>query len=178
MKIIEKNKIFEGFLNIIQLTLKYKNETFQRLVMERKNAVAGIIFDKEKKSFILTKQWRPGSESNIVEIIAGVKDDKEEEITCIKRESLEEVGYQLQHIEHINSCFLSPGGSTEKVSIYYCEGVKVSQNSGLKEEGEFIEIIEIPLKEIDKIDFFDAKTIIAINFVKDKFLKQNPLLNN
>ena len=48
MEIIEKNKIFEGFLNIIQLTLKYKNETFQRLVMERKMRLLVLYLIKKK----------------------------------------------------------------------------------------------------------------------------------
>jgi ADP-ribose pyrophosphatase len=171
MKIIEKNKIFEGFLNIIQLTLKYKNKTFQRLVMERKNAVAGIIFNKRNRTVIFTKQWRPGSESSLIEIFAGVTDESEDEIESLKMEALEEVGYSLEYIEHINTCYLSPGGSTEKISIYYCEGEYVSKGGGLKEEDEYIEIIEIPLDLIEREEFFDAKTIIAINFIKDKFLR-------
>lgn len=173
MKLINKEIVFKGFLTIVKLFLEADGEVFERLVLERKNAVAGIVYDKSKNKFIFTKQWRLGSEKDIYEVVAGVNDYDSDESECLKREVLEEIGYSIDNIQHINTCYLSPGGSTEKVSIYYCEGSKVSPGGGLREEGEKIEVIEFSFDEIMNTSFEDAKTIIAVDYIKNKFNKTN-----
>lgn len=170
MKVIKKEKVFKGFFDIAEYTLETSSNTFaKRLVMVRNNAVAGILYDTTKNLFYLTKQWRPGSESDMVEIVVGVVEstDPQEDL---RREVEEELGYKVDHVEPIAECYMSPGGSTESITIYYCKvSQKIGTGGGLIEEDEEITLVSFSLEELLSHTFNDAKTIIAVDFVRSKF---------
>jgi ADP-ribose pyrophosphatase len=87
---------------------------------------------KMKNSF-LYHSGRPGSNSEILEIVAGTLDKENEDAReAMIREIDEEIGYKTDKITLIDECYMSPGGSTEKISIYYCEvSEKIHQGGGL-----------------------------------------------
>lgn len=62
---------------------------------------------------------------------------------------------------------MSPGGNTEIITIYYVEvSDKIEDGGGLATEHEEIDIIYMDYDEMISTRFRDAKTIIAINWVK------------
>jgi ADP-ribose pyrophosphatase len=174
MKIIKKEKVFEGFFSLDEITIQNKEKTFTRLVLNRKKAVAGLLYNPVIKKFILVSQWRPGCESEIIEIFAGINETGVDDSMVLQRECLEELGYKIEKKELITQCYLSPGGSTEKVSIFLCtSSQKTEQGGGLIEEDEFIIPIEMSIDELLNYNFEDAKTIIAVDYVrknKDRFM--------
>ena len=169
--IIDRQNKYKGFLNIDELTVRTKKGSeVKREVMTRKNAVAALIYDTEQKKYIFVSQWRPGSACDLVEIVAGTLDvDGEEPREAMEREILEEIGYKTDKMKLIDECYMSPGGNTEVISIYYAEvSDKIEEGGGCEHEHEEIEIIYMDYDEMISTRFRDAKTIIAVSWVKSK----------
>ncbi len=75
-----------------------------REAYDRGNGATILLYNKEKKSVILTKQFRlptfiNGNESGmLIEACAGLL-EKENAEECIRRETEEETGYQLKNVK-------------------------------------------------------------------------------
>jgi len=167
--IINRTNKYKGFFTVDELTVKTKSGAeIKREVMVRKNGVAAVVYDTNKKKFIFVSQWRPGSNSYLTELVAGTMDkENENSKDTIIREIDEEIGYEVDKIEFINESYMSPGGLTEIIYIYYCEvSNRLHQGGGLKNENEEIDVIEMSLNEVLSSKFIDAKTLLGINFIK------------
>jgi len=167
--IIDRKNKYKGFLNIDELTVKTKaGKEVKREIMVRPDGVAALIYDNVKDKYVLVSQWRPGAASDIVEIVAGTLDVAgEEPREAIKREILEEVGYETDSLKLIDECYVSPGGNTEKVSIYYAEvSNQIEAGGGHASEHEEIDIVYMDYNELTTTRFRDAKTIIAVSWTK------------
>lgn len=163
-----KNK-YNGYLSVDELTIKTKSgKDVKREVMVRKNAVAALVYDKSTKKYIFVSQFRPGSSTDIIEIPAGVLDHGDEDKRdAISREIEEEIGYKSDSIKLIDECYISPGGTTEMITIYFVEvSEKIGEGGGVASEDEEIDIIEMSRQEMETTRFKDAKTIIAVNWAK------------
>lgn len=171
--LVNRERKYKGFINVDELTVKTRSgKEVKRELMVRKDAVAGIVYDTEKKVFIFVSQYRPGSNQEIVEIVAGTLDvEGEDPRDAMVREIDEEIGYQTDKIVLIDECYMSPGGSSEIITVYYCE-VSNQRHPGGGLEDEDIDVIEMTLDEVLTTRFRDAKTIIGVNYIKanlDKF---------
>ncbi|MFN2424538.1 MAG: NUDIX domain-containing protein, partial [Cryomorphaceae bacterium] len=108
----------------------------------------------------------------ITELVAGSLDatDPTPE-DCIRREIKEEIGYTVSEMKKISAFFTSPGGSTERVHLYFAETTSAGRTApggGLAEENEDIELVRITLERakemLEKGEFRDAKTIIGLQW--------------
>lgn len=170
--IVDRKNKYKGFLNIDELTVKTRSgQEVKREVMVRKDAVAGVVYDTKLKKFIFVNQWRPGTNNDIIELVAGTLDiPGEDPREAMIREIDEEVGYKTDSIVLIDECYMSPGGSTELISIYYCEvSEKIHQGGGL--EYEDIDVLEMDIDEVLSTRFRDAKTLIGINYIRQNLSK-------
>ncbi len=172
--VTNRERKYNGFINIDELTIKTRSGgEVKREVMVRKDAVAAVVYDTIKKKFIFVSQFRPGSNTEILEIVAGTLDvDGEDSRDAIIREIDEEIGYKTDKSILIDECYMSPGGSSEVITIYYCEVSKKIHNGGGLEY-EDIDVIEMSLDDILSTRFKDAKTIIGINYIKQNISKFN-----
>lgn len=89
----------------------------------------------------------------------------------IRAEVEEETGYRLTHVQKIFEAFSSPGSVTERLHYFVAEyepHMRVSDGGGLADEGEDIEVMEVPIKEalamIADGRIIDAKTIILLQY--------------
>lgn len=165
--VTNRERKYKGFINIDELTVKTRSgNEVKREVMVRKDAVAGVVYDTKLKKFIFVNQWRPGSNTEILEIVAGTLDiEGEDPREAMIREIDEEIGYKTDKIVLIDECYMSPGGSSEIITIYYCEvSNKIHPGGGL--ENEDIDVIEMDIDDVLSTRFRDAKTIIGINYIK------------
>lgn len=167
--ILSRQNKYKGFLNVDELTVKTKGgKEVKRELMVRKDAVSAVVYDTIKKKFIFVSQWRPGSNSDITELVAGTLDKlNEDPRDAMMREIDEEIGYKTDSIKLIDECYMSPGGTSEIITIYYCEvSQKIGEGGGVADENEEIDIIEMDLNEVLSTRFRDAKTIIGVNYIK------------
>jgi len=165
--ITNRERKYKGFISIDELTVKTRSgKEVKRELMVRKDGVAGVVYDTIKKKFIFVNQWRPGSNSEIIEIVAGTLDiEGEDPKEAITREINEEVGYKVDNLILLTECYVSPGGTNELISVYYTEvSEQIHAGGGL--EYEDIDVIEMDLDEVLSTQFKDAKTIIGVNYIK------------
>ena len=157
-------------------------EIQRREVYDRGNGAAILLYNKEKETVILTRQFRlptflNGNKSGMmIEVCAGLLDEHDPEV-CIKRETEEEVGYRIETVEKIFEAYMSSGAVTEILYFFtaaYSPEMKVSEGGGLKDEHEHIEVIEINFsKALEMIytgEIKDAKTIMLLQHAKIKQL--------
>jgi nudix-type nucleoside diphosphatase (YffH/AdpP family) len=100
-----------------------ESEIQRREVFDRGNGAAILLYNKEKQTVILTRQFRlptflNGNESGMmIEVCAGMLDEKNPE-DCIKRETEEETGYRIQDVKKIFEAYMSPGAVTEILHFF------------------------------------------------------------
>ncbi|WP_251712475.1 NUDIX hydrolase [Lactococcus ileimucosae] len=127
-------------------------------------AVAPIIDDK----LILVGQYRKAFEKFIFEVPAGKleNDELDNPKAAALRELEEETGYTAEQLVEISSFYGTPGFSSEKTYLYFPNGLTKLENPRPKDEGEFLEVIEVTLPEakimIEEGQICDAKTIMAV----------------
>lgn len=160
---------YDGYLKIDELTFKNKRgQEVRREVMRRQDAVAALVYNTETEKYIFVSQWRPGAHTDVIEIPAGVLDHEgEDPREAISREIEEEIGYKVDNLKLIDEGWVSPGGTTELITIYFAEvSDKIGEGGGLETEGEEIDIIEMDSDEVFSTRFKDFKTIIAVQWAK------------
>ncbi len=167
MKIKNREIAYNGYFKIYKLDIEHDGKSFTREQFDRGNAVAALIFDTQKQEYILAKQFRVGAEADVIEVVAGMIDDGEEPEQSITREIEEETGYKVDKLEHLHTFYSSPGGTTEKITLFYAEvSHQVKQGGGNLHENEHIEIIRLTAPELEELNTHDAKTIISQQWVK------------
>ena len=180
----KKTRLLDAFLKVDQYEVTYSRingDGFIRnqklLVMERGDSAAALIHVVDRDVVILTEQFRLPTYAQgngwIIETVAGSirggADGGETPEECIRREMLEEVGYQAGELTLMSSFYASPGGSSERIFLFYApvhaQDLVAPEASGLAEASENVRRVELPLQAF--IDgclaggFQDAKLIIA-----------------
>ena len=123
---------------------------------------------------ICVKQYRYAHHRMFLEIPAGKLDYAgEDRRDAALRELREETGAICEALTHIGDIVPSPAILTERISMYLAEGLTFTDTE--YDEGEFIEIVKIPLAELVEMimrgEIEDAKTQTAI--LKVWYLKNN-----
>ncbi len=130
-------------------------------------AVAILAVD-EKGRVLLERQFRPIIGEWIYEVPAGTIEEGENPRETVRRELVEETGYEPGAIEHLVTMYTSPGTSKEKLHIYLAKDLRY--RGARPEQDELIETLWIPLDEalemIKKGEIKDAKTIVALLYYK------------
>lgn len=162
---------FSGYYQLEELTIKQKqNNIIKREFLTNKDGVAAIVYNSENDKYIFVSQWRPCSEKNMIEIVAGSIEESQTPHEAIEREVLEEIGYKVDKVIELNNFYVSPGTIKEKVYLFFVVvSEKVNDGGGKKEEQEELDIIYYNYDEVINMTFLDAKTIIAQNWLKFEY---------
>jgi ADP-ribose pyrophosphatase len=96
-------------------------------------------------------------------------EDNEKPEDCIKREVMEELGYKIKISKLLSTFYTSPGASTERIFLFYCEvskNDKIEKGGGNEQENEDIQLVKIPVSQITSkiLELKDAKTILALQW--------------
>jgi 8-oxo-dGTP pyrophosphatase MutT (NUDIX family) len=134
----------------------------EREVVDHPGSVAVLAHDGE---FVyLVEQPREAvEEDRLLEIPAGTLDvEGESELDCAKRELAEEAKLRAEEWELLQVVYPSPGFLTERVTIFAATGLAPA--SGERDEDEEIEIVRLPLTEIERAlpEIRDASTVIGL----------------
>ena len=183
IKNLKKELLSDNWYRLDKVTYDFqmKNgewESCTREAYDRGNGATILLYNEEKATVVLTKQFRLPTYLNgnpngfLIETCGGLLDNDDPE-TCIKKEAEEETGYRLRAVKKVFEAYMSPGSVTEIVHFFIAEytgDMKVSAGGGLKEEQENIEVIELPFGEayhmIETGKIRDGKTIMLLQYLK------------
>lgn len=183
VNIIKSEILSDNWYTLKKITYEYvkKDGTTQiqsREAYDRGNGAVILLYNKEQKTIILTRQFRlptfinGNSSGMLIEACAGLL-DKDNPEDCIKRETEEETGYKVTDVRKIFEAYMSPGSVTEILYFFiaeYAASMKVHEGGGLEHEQENIEVLEIPVEQamhmIDNGEIKDAKTIMLLQYIK------------
>ena len=146
-----------------------------REVYDRGNGATILLYNLAQRSVILARQFRFPAYSNgyddlLIETPAGLLDNMAPELR-IKLETEEETGFRIGEVRKIYEAFMSPGSVTEKLYFFiapYEAKDRVSDGGGHHDEGEDIDVMELPFEEamamIANGRIMDAKTIMLLQY--------------
>jgi nudix-type nucleoside diphosphatase (YffH/AdpP family) len=150
--------------------------TERRETYDRGNGATLLPYDAARRTVLLSRQFRYPVYVNghpdgmLLEAAAGLLDDDSPE-DAVRREVEEELGITVGEMEHVFDVFMSPGSVTERLHFYaapYRPHDRTTAGGGLEEEGEDIEVLELPFDEalamVDDGRIADAKTIMLLQW--------------
>lgn len=197
--LLEEQTAYQGFFSLNQLQLKHRlftggwTPSIERELFKRGKAVGLLAYDPWLDKVVMVEQFRVGALKDpnspwLVEIIAGIIETGEEAEAVAHRETQEEAGLTLLHLEHLYTYYSSPGGSDEQILLYLgiVDSSQVEQGSicGLASEHEDLRVRlftrEAALVEATQGRAANAMSIIALQWlamnhlaIKTKWLEAN-----
>ncbi|WP_432692924.1 NUDIX domain-containing protein [Morganella morganii] len=148
-------------------------QLLEREVYDRGNGAVILLYNRQKNSVILIRQFRlpvyvNGHDGFLIEAAAGLLEEQDP-VSRIKAEAEEETGFRITDVEKVFEAFMSPGSVTEKLYFFiaeYQDNNRQSDGGGLPEEGEDVEVLEMPFPEaltaIRNGEIIDGKTIMLL----------------
>lgn len=180
---IEETILHSGWKILKSISFEYENKRGnwkkdKKEVYVRGDAATILLYNLERKSVLLTKQFRMptymngNNDGHLIETCAGMLDGRSPE-DCIIKETEEETGLKICNVTQIFNGYTSPGAITEMMYFFigeYNDEMRVGEGGGLEEENEKIEILEMPFDELfQKIylgEIIDTKTIVLALHLK------------
>jgi nudix-type nucleoside diphosphatase (YffH/AdpP family) len=184
VEILELKEVFRKAI-FVMMQARLRHEKFDgsmspeitRLSLERGDAVAAIMYNPLNDTILLIELFRYPSYAKtqdgwLTEIPAGMIENSEAPADAMRREIEEETGYRVDKLQEIFEFFPSPGGSSERIFIYFSRinpAQHVGAGGGMAKENEDIRTIYVTvddaLKLLDGQKIKDGKTIIALQWL-------------
>ncbi len=175
---IQKEEILSNnWYTLKKVTFDYKKKdgtwhTITREAYDRGNGAVILLYNKQKKTVILTRQFRLPTYINgnvdgmLIEACAGLL-DKDQPEEAIRRETKEETGYKVHEVHKIFEAYMSPGSVTEILYFFvaeYTSKEKMDEGGGI--DNEDIDVLELPFDKaiamIQSGEIKDGKTIMLL----------------
>lgn len=170
-----------GHLSKVTFTYTLPDGTVQlqeREVYNRGNGAVILLYNRIKKTVVLTRQLRiptwfnQNQDGMMIEACAGLLDENDPE-ACIRRETQKETGFVLNEVRKVMESYMSPASVTEILHFFigeYSEAKRVSKGGGLEIEQENIEVLEYlfetALLMVANGEIKDAKTIMLLQYAQ------------
>jgi len=185
IKNVKKAVLSDNWYTLNKYTYDYQKEdgsweTQERESYDRGNGACILLYNRQKGTVILTRQFRMPTYVNgningmMIEACAGVLDDAEPEVR-IKMETEEETGFRIEKVEKVLEGYTSPGAVTEIMHFFvgeYDASMKISEGGGVEDETENIEVLEYSfetaLEMMGKGQIKDVKTIVLLQLAQLK----------
>ena len=149
-------------------------DTQSRESYDRGNGATILLYDRVRRTVVLTRQFRlptyvNGNESGmLIETCAGLLDGDDPE-QCVVRELQEETGFAVQEVRKVMEAYMSPGAVTELVHFFvaeYSPAQRTDRGGGIDDED--IEVIELgfedALAQMASGSIKDGKTIMLLQY--------------
>ncbi len=179
-------------LDVSHRTLEGTMSRQRRLVFERGDAVAALLYNPETDDVVIVNQFKvptlvarrrdnPKTKDGwITETVAGMIDGDETPEEAIIRETMEETGYKIRDPEPICTFFSSPGGTSERIFLYFVKVSKadrVAKGGGIDDED--IAVVHKSahelFNELAKKQIEDPKLAVAAYWLQEYIRRMPPL---
>lgn len=157
----------------------------KREVYDRGNGATVLLYNPGKQSVVLVRQFRVATWVNgnpdgmLIETCAGLLDNDAPEV-CIRKEAIEETGYQVGKARKVFELYMSPGGVTELIHFFiaeYSEAQRANRGGGVDDED--IEVLELPfvraLEMVASGEIQDGKAVILLQYLQNSGLMSRDL---
>lgn len=142
----------------------------KREVYDRGNGATVLLYNPRKGSVVLVRQFRVATwvngnaDGQLIETCAGLLDDDQPE-ECMRKEAVEETGFEVRNVRKLFELYMSPGGVTELIHFFiaeYDDAHRANDGGGIEDED--IEVLELPFAQalamIDSGEIRDGKTVL------------------
>ncbi len=157
----------------------------KREVYDRGNGATVLLYNPGKQSVVLVRQFRVATWVNgnpdgmLIETCAGLLDNDAPEV-CIRKEAIEETGYQVGEARKVFELYMSPGGVTELIHFFIAEYSEAQRaNRGGSVDDEDIEVLELPfvraLEMVASGEIQDGKAVILLQYLQNSGLMSRDL---
>ncbi len=160
LEILGKETVYQGFFRLDRYRLRHslfgggESKVLVRELFERGHAVGVLPYDPVRDEVVLVEQFRVGALEEpdgpwLLEIVAGMIEPGEQPQEVAHREAAEEAGCVLQELVPVARYYSSPGGSSERVTVF-CARVSTEGLGGIHgepSEGEDIRVVVLPFAE-------------------------------
>jgi 8-oxo-dGTP pyrophosphatase MutT (NUDIX family) len=164
---IDSRKIWEGRIAKVRIdTFRYDDgEEAEREVVEHPGAVAVVAHDGERL-YLVAQPREAVDEQSLLELPAGKLEEGEDVLVTAKRELAEEIGKGARNWEPLTRFYTSPGFAAEEVHVYLA--TDLHDVDAEPDENERIEIVEVPLDDLDEIiaGNRDSKSLVGLLWFK------------
>lgn len=183
IRVLERTVLSDAWARLESVRFDYRRsdgcwQEQVREIYQRGHGAAVLLYDRERRSIVLVKQFRfpvyeeefevGSGDGFLLEVPAGVL-ERSNPAETVKAEVLEETGYRIGEPEFLFTAYVSPGSVTEQIHYFaapYDSHTRQDSGGGLEEEGEDIEVIEMSidsaLEGVKSGLIRDAKTIILL----------------
>jgi ADP-ribose pyrophosphatase len=178
VRIVESTTLSDDWYTLKKVTFDFlrRDGTWQRQSREtydRGNGATILLHNRHTGNVVLTRQFRMpvfvnGHDGMLIEAAAGLLDMATPE-ERIRLEAEEETGYRVSNIRKVFEAYMSPGSVTEKLYFYlgeYDASTRVDNGGGIEDEGEDLEVLEMPLGTALQLvrsgAIVDGKTIMLL----------------
>ena len=179
IRIVEERVLAHDWYLLRKTTFEHRRrdgrlQVVTRETYDRGNGIALLLFNAARATVILIRQFRfPAfvngcADGMLIETCAGQLDGNDP-LEAMRREAIEETGYAVKSPRKVFEAYMSPGSVTEKLHFFVAavdDGDRQSAGGGEIDEGEDIEVIELPLARalamIASGEIQDGKTILLL----------------
>lgn len=183
IEVVSTEVLSDNWYTLKKITYRFQEKngewkTQNREVYDRGNGATILLYNKQNRTVILTRQFRlpsfiNGNESGmLIEACAGLL-DKDNPEDCIRRETEEETGYKISDVRKIFEVYMSPGSVTEILYFFiaeYAASMKTGEGGGVEDEQENVEVLEMKFEEAIRMmetgEIKDAKTIMLLQYAQ------------
>ncbi len=156
-EVLDKSIAYSGFFRMEKYRLRHQlfaggwSPEISRECLERGHAVAVLPYDPDRDQVVMLEQFRIGALEApdgpwLLEIVAGIIGPGESKLDVARREAMEEAGCELLDIVPIGEYLVSPGGTSENITLYCgrVDAAGIGGVHGLAEEHEDIRVQVLP----------------------------------
>ena len=172
--LLTSEQVFQGnFIKVYRDSVELPGgKTATREYVKHSGAVAVLALDDDN-NLIMERQYRHPVGQIIYEIPAGKLDAPEDELTCGRRELVEETGYVAREWILLGECLPCIGYSNERIVYFLARGLAYTQQN--LDDGEFLEVIKQPLDEVITMayrgEIQDSKTLAGLMLLQGYLMR-------
>lgn len=181
--IIARESPYQGFFRLDRLRLRHRlfdggwSRELTRELFVRTEAVAVLPWDPWRDEILLVEQFRVGAldfrpSPWCLELIAGIRDVEDESLEeLVRREAREEAGIELGELTPLPSYLASPGGSNERLHLFFAEADLGGAGGihGHPDEGEDIRVQTVAVSQVPALiesgQLDNAPCLIALHWL-------------
>jgi nudix-type nucleoside diphosphatase (YffH/AdpP family) len=167
VEIRSHKRLFDDFFKIDEFIVAHQqydgkmSADQRRLNFERGDAAAVLLFNTDTRAVVLVEQFKVPSligrrrddpaiqDGWITEVMAGMIGPNETAEDAVIRETLEETGYEIRSPELICKFLSSPGGTSERIFLYFAQvsnSARPNKGGGLGDED--VRVFELSVNEL------------------------------